>query len=233
MKDLEEVFGKHYGSELDFDSQDILAIQHIDGKTLAKEASLFDVKWFDYRQLHPTAATYLFVHYYNRAYGTFMATTLDYKKRYMAAFKGKDFTVSREKRSFWRLRQKVDELGIRYEFFLREAMNWCIERGWRQPPRPAHLIEEPELTIYVLDKWEMECRAKIQFAKSGRFTVSNFVNGRDQRAYEGFLIDQIMKRPNPKYAIHTALYVHDAIRIETAIEKLPSQALIDAVSDFQ
>ena len=115
-------FGPYYASEIDFNTAEILAIQHIDRKLLAKETTLYQYKWFDYRPLHPTQATYLMAHYYNLSYGDFMSVCFDHRKKFMVGFKGKDFMNAREKKSFWKLRQKIDELGIRYDFFMREAM---------------------------------------------------------------------------------------------------------------
>ncbi|UUZ75559.1 hypothetical protein LP414_27975 [Polaromonas sp. P1(28)-13] len=202
-----------YGSDLSLEHCEVLAIQNIHRKLLSAEAKLFSTKWFDYRPLHPVQATYLMVHHYNRAFGDFIGTALDRSKRYTQAFKGKDFMLAREKPSFWRLRQRIDELGIRYEFFLREAMNWHIARGWGKsvmnPPRPAHLATNDEMIVDVSNAWARECRAKIQYAASPRFAVPQFVGSADQLAYEAYLIEQIKRRPSPMYALHGALYLFE------------------------
>ncbi len=222
--------GAYFGSTLGFNDAEILAIANIDRKLLAGESRLYQYKWFDYRMLHPTQATYLCAHFYNRAYGDFMSTCFDKGKKFMVGFKGKDFMGSREKQSFWKLRQRIDELGIRYDFFMREAMNWCINNGWRQPPRPAHIASNNDLIVDVTNLWEVECRAKIQWATAPRYCVEAFVGAPDQLAYEEYLVSRIMQRPHPKYALHAALYVYDALRIETAITRLPAQSVTDAVS---
>lgn len=226
--DLAETFGPYYGSDLDWNSCEILAIAKIDRKLLNKETKLYGQKWFDYRNLHPTMATYLFAHYFNRAYGAFMGESFDHKKRFMAAFKGKDVMAAREVKSFWKLRQRVDEMGVRYDFFMREAMAWCGSRGWKQPPRPAHLATDDEVLLHVSNLWENEQRAKIQWAVSRRFRVENFVGAPDQIAYEQHLAQRIMERAHPKFSLHAALYLYEALRIETAIELLPPQAIADA-----
>lgn len=225
-----ECYGPYFGQALSFEECEVLAIANIDRKLLAGETRLYEHKWFDYRPLHPTMATYLCVHYYNRAYGDFMGQCFERGKKFMVGFKGKDFMATREKQSFWKLRQKIDELGIRYDFFMREAMNWCIANGWRQPPRPAHIASNDELIVEVANRWALECRAKIQFAVAPRFTVEQFVGGADQLAYENYLITSIMQRPHPKYALHAALYVYDALRIETALARLPASAIEEAVA---
>lgn len=221
----------YFGSDIDFQTAEVLAIAHIGRKILADEARLYRHKWFDYRMLHPTQATYLLVHHYNAAYGMFMATCKDMGKRGMPGFKGKDFLAGREKQSFWKLRQKIDELGIRYDFFCREAMNWCMASGWRQPPRPAHISSNADMIVHIQNLWAAECRAKIQFATSPRYCVEAFCGAPDQLAYEEHIIAAIMQKPHPKYALHAALYIHDALRIEAAIAKLPADA-IDAALEM-
>lgn len=226
-----EYYGPYFGQTLSFKECEVLAIGNIDRKLLAAEARLYEYKWFDYRTLHPTMATYLCVHYYNRSYGDFMGQCFDHGKRFMVGFKGKDFMNSREKQSFWKLRQRIDELGIRYDFFMRKAMDWCVAHGWRQPPRPAHIASNDELLVEVANAWAMECRARIQFAVSPRYSVEQFVGGVDQLAYEDYLIANITKRAHPKFALHAALYIYGALRIEAALAHIPTAAIEGAI-DF-
>lgn len=223
----------YFGSEIDLQHAEILAIGNVDRKLLAPEAALFETKWFDYRQLHPVQATYLMVHHYNRSYGEFMARAMDHTKRFMASFKGKDFMSAREMKSFWRLRQKLDELGIRYDFFLRQAMAWYIAHGWGKQapsaPRPAHVLNNAELIVDVANAWSQECRARIQFASSPRFLVESWVGAPDQLAYERFLIAQIKQRPHARFGLHAALYVFGHLRIEAALEHFEAHVVADAV----
>lgn len=225
----EQPFGPYFGSSLTFNDCEVLAIQNIDHKLRGKESRLYSMKWFDCRQMHPTQATYLLAHLYSRAYADFMSTCADRGLRFMAGFKGKDFFLSRERKSFWRLRQRIDELGIPYDFFLRAAMNWHIAAGWKQPPRPAHISSNDEMTLEITNLWELECRAKLPFAASLRYTAENFVGAPDQIEYEETLTTRIMQRPVPKYALHAALYVYGALRIETALRQCSSEAVCDAV----
>lgn len=227
--EVEATHGAFFGSALDANACEILAIANIDRKLLADEARLYQYKWFDYRPLHPTLATYLMAHHYNRAYGAFMGECFDHSKRFMAAFKGRDVMAAREKKSFWKLRQRIDELGIRYDFFVREAMKWCGDMGWKQPPRPAHLATNDDLMVHVANQWEIEQRAKIQWAHDPRYTAAEFIGAPDQLAYEEHICTRIMQRPLPKYSIHAALYIYDALRIETALARLPAQAVSDAI----
>jgi len=224
-----ECYGAFFGQTLTFAECEVLAIANIDRRILAVETKLYASKWFDYRALHPAMATYLCVHYYNRSYGDFVGQCFDRGKRFMVGFKGKDFMNSREKQSFWKLRQRIDELGIRYDFFMRKAMDWCIAHGWRQPPRPAHIASNAELIVDVANAWAMECRAKIQFAVDPRYTAERFVGAADQLAYEDYLLAAIMQRAHPKFALQSALYVYGALRIEAALARCPLSAIESAI----
>jgi len=224
-----ETHGPYFGSALTFNECEILAIANIDRKVLAGEAKLYQDKWFDYRPLHPTQATYLFAHHFNRAYGTFMLTAYGKGGGFMAGFTGKDVMNAREKRSFWLLRQKIDEMGVRYDFFMRKAMDWCITAGWRQPPRPCHITTNSDMLVEIANAWALERKAKIQYAKSPRYVTSAFVGGPDQLAYEDYLVGEIAQRPHPRFGIHASLYVHDAIRIETVLRRFSGQNVADAI----
>jgi hypothetical protein len=231
-KPIERTHGAFFGSEIDHFTCEALAIAKIDRKLLAVEGSLYSRKWFDYRRLHPTMATYLFAHHYNIAYGRFMGEAFDHKKRFMAAFKGKDVMTAREVKSFWKLRQKTDDLGIRYDFFCRHVMQWCMINGWRQPPRPAHAATNDDMLVWIMNQWAEEQNAKIQWAKDPHFAASNWRGANDQVAYEEYLLEQIKSKPMPQYALHAALYIYDALRIETAIGKLPASA-VQAAIEFE
>lgn len=228
--EITELHGSFFGSALTAEDCEALTLGRIGQKILKTEASLYETKWFDYRELHPAMATYLFAHHFNRAYGEFMNVSKNRKLRFMAAFTGKDVLNVREKVSFWRARQKADELGIRYEFFLREAMNWFISNGWVHAPRPAHFFN-PDLLIHISNKWDLECRAKLQWARSPRYRTANFINSKDQVAYEGHIVTQIMQRAHPKFSLCVALYMFDALRIETAIEKIPEHVILEAIEN--
>jgi len=226
---IEATHGAFFGSSLDLFTCEALAIARIDRKSLTAEAELYARKWFDYRRLHPTMATYLLAHHFNIAYGRFMGEALDHKKRFMAAFKGKDVMAAREVKSFWKLRQKIDDVGVRYDFFCRKAMEWCMANGWRQPPRPSHVATNDEMIVWILNQWEEERRAKIQWATDPYFAASNWCGAPDQAAYEEYIVEQVMKKPLPQFALHAALYVYDALRIETAIARLPATAVQEAI----
>lgn len=222
-------FGPFYGQDLTTDEADAIAISHIPGKVLAAEPGLMRSKWFDYRLLHPTVATYLFAQCYSKAYQRYVAVTQDHERAlFVKGFKGKDFIDNREKVTFWKLRQKCDELGMRYDFFLQNAVNFCIANGWKQPPRPAHIYTNPDMIVDIMDSWHHETKARLQFPKDAHYRVENFTGSPDQLAFEAWLLDHVATRQHRKYSLHASIYVEGMMRIESAIERFGAETVSDA-----
>lgn len=226
-------YGPFYGQDLTPEEADVLAISHIPAKVLKSEPDLMRTKWFDYRLLHPTVATYLFVHHYTKAYQRYIAVTQDRDRApFVKGFKGKDFFDLREKATFWKLRQKCDELGMRYDFFLQSAVNFCIANGWQQPPRPAHIYSNAEMLVDVMDSWHCEKRARIQFPKDPHYRVENFTGTPDQLALEQWLLENVATRQHRKYSLHASIYVEGMLRVESAIERFGAEVVSDA-ADYE
>jgi hypothetical protein len=165
-----------------------------------------------------------------------MVTTFDHERgRFMRPFKGgEDFMVAKEKKALWMLRQTADQLGTRYDFFLRFAMNWKIAHNWHHAPRPSHINANEEMLAELVIAWEEECRNSLQICKDERYLAQNWFGHADQIAYEDFLIAQIKQRRHHQYSLSAALYTHGVLRIERALAEFPpgvvSQA-IDLVSE--
>ncbi|MFT4064250.1 hypothetical protein [Paraburkholderia sp.] len=228
---LTEWFGEFFGHDLSFLHCEVAAIQNIDGKLLKKEPELLGLKWFDYRRMHPVKATYLFAKCYERAYQDFMRMTKDHERgRYMKPFKGQDFMEAKERKSLWQLRQTADQLGIRYEFFLRQAMTWKVAHNWHHAPRPAHINANDELLADVALAWEEECRNSLQICKDERYLASSWFGHSDQIAYENFLIGQINQRIHKQYSLSAALYTYGVLRIEAALRAFPPGIVNEALS---
>lgn len=226
-----EWLGYFYGHDLDFLHGETLMLQHVGDKMIKLEAELMRTKWFDYRRLHPTKATYYLAHCYNRAYQDCMVVMRDKSGRFMRGFKGMDVMTIYENTRFWKLRQLIDSLGIRYDFFLRHAMEWHIAAGWIRPPRPSQITANADMITDVMMAWEEECAARLQFAKDPRYKTPNFFGHMDQIAWEDWLIAQIKTRRHPQYALHAALYIEDTLRIERALQEFDARVVHAAIDE--
>ena len=201
-------------------------MRYIKPMLLVGEAALMATKWFDYRRMHPLKATYYLAHNYNETYKKAVSMSKDKDLgEYVRGFKGLDFLLSKERLSFWRLRQLIDSLGIRYDFYVSYAMKFCLaEKSWKHIPRPAQL-GRPVIVVGAMNAWQAECRARIQFCKDKRYKSSNFMGHSDQVAYENFIIEAIKSRQHPQFSLEAALYTEEAVRIEEAILRFPSETL--------
>lgn len=224
-----------YGANLGFLNYEVLSIQHIPARELAKETELMESKWFDYRRLHPLQATYYFVKCYTDAYRAFCKKAIDHETApYVRCIKEHDFLKAREKMSFWRLRAACDQVGIRYDFFLTFAMNWFYrfvgQDGKVYPPRPSHFAKNEELFADAVIAWEEQCRVSLQVAKDPYYRISNFAGRKAQQDHEAFVLRQIGQRAVTRYSLHAALYVYDVVRIEEALRSFESKVVEAAIA---
>lgn len=224
--------GHFYGNDLDLEHYEILTIQYIPKKERKLETQLMTTKWFDYRLMHPMQATYYFFRLFKNEYRNFYRKAIDHKAaEFVKPIKERDFLLSREALSFWRLRQAIDALGMRYDFYLKTAFDKCfkvIANGRPLPPRPAQLKKE-ELLIEVFHGWESYCQASLQIAKSPYFTATLFHNSPMQVDYEDFIVKQVRMRQVQHYALGTCIYRYDALRIEKALESFDISIINQAI----
>lgn len=226
-----EWLGYFYGHDLSFLDAEVLMMHKISDPLIKKESALMRTKWFDCRRMHPTKATYYLAHCYNKAYQDCMKVMHDRSGQFMRGFKGLNFLDSAERLSFWRLRQTIDATGVRYDFFLRHAMNWHIEAGWIRPPRPQHINANADMASDILLAWEEECATRIQFPKDPRYKAHNYMGHQDQIDWENWLVQQLKQRRHPQYALHAALYVEDALRIERALMEFDERVVTKAIDE--
>lgn len=217
--------GEFYCNNLAFDHYEILMINKIPKKERKIETELMTTKWFDYRLMHPMYATYYFYHLYIKEFQAFWAKAINFEtSSFIYPFKGDarlDFMKAREALSIWRLRQKADLLGIRYDFFLKTAFNKIhrMQAGGRIiPPRPA-MFNKEELLAEIHNEWLAMCKASLQIACSPYFTVLNFNNSLMQREHESFVLDQVAQRTIPYYSLSSCLHLYEVVSIESALQR--------------
>ena len=230
-------YGSFCGSDLSTQDYDILTIQHIPAKLRKKEQELARMRWFDCRKMHPMLATYYFMECYKTAYQEFTRVAINADTApYVKPIKGNDFLNAREKLSFWRLRQLVDELGIRYDFFLSEAMRWYTEECFRSeslyPPRPGHMATNADMLASVVIAWEEELNVRMQFPQDECYKIKNFTGSVDQLDYEEFVMKQIMNRQHKQFSLCAALYTHEVLRIRQAELRFGERLVSDAIEEF-
>ena len=155
--------------EIYFESEeyDALAAASINITLCKKEPELYTSKWWDYRLLHPTQATYLFADAYLEASRKYAQRNIDLeygkvfkpypgkdlfakpqlvyteKTKKVKQTKGKDtYTPAPSKQTIagiWKARQMADKLGIPYRFYCDSAIAYTEKGLWHRLPSPSHL----------------------------------------------------------------------------------------------
>lgn len=222
-----------------------IAISHIAPKLLALEAGLNRTKWFDYRLLHPTQATYLFAHYYivatSRAFKKFRdVSTAPYKR----GFSGEDIlrdlsplltekqTAARRHQmtSFWKARQFADGIGVPYLLFISDSMEHALEMGWSQFPRPHQLACKPYLVEHMKETWKKRCESSVQVADAEFFHSQGYRKQVDQIAHMKWLITSVQKARRPAQALANLVYEQHAIPENVAIAMFGQEKVAEAKS---
>ncbi len=175
-----------YGLDTSSDDAARLMFKFISNDWIKVETALFTGKWFDYRFLNPVQATYLYAHYFEKAYRNSFASNIDTEKaQWISPLpKGDWFTlperldkhtpeqhaalVKRRKMlisGLWRGRQVADAVGMPYDLFLERALYWRL-RYWNKShlPRPSHLYSDLVTDRATID-WEDRQKYRLYFSK--------------------------------------------------------------------
>lgn len=169
------------------------------------EAALRESRWFDYRNLLPAQATYLFAAQYRQEFAEAYKRIVDIRTVGIAkAFSPEDVFKSSELVAIWLARREADRLGCKYDFYLHYIFNRYAERGWKTLPRPNQLYAE-EVVLDIRDAWERRCREVMQTAVTPFFSTDNYVGHPDQDAYHAWVVKQIKSREHKHLALATVL----------------------------
>ena len=205
-----EMFGTFYGYALTRAECEMKALQFVDKQNYAfSEAQWFDTKWFDYRFMHPTLATYLYSHYYLEAYRVWIARRQDlHRSKHVQPIKnvrGDIFMADkREYTALWKGRQAADELGIPYDFYCYTLMRITDEALWERIPRPQQMYA-PALKEQVKDLWDIESKARVITAKDQYYAADAYRGERYQESYREYLTVLIESRLQPRYLIDSMI----------------------------
>jgi len=204
------------GADLTVERYEEIAVKMIKPKLLALEPALNKTKWFDYRLLHPTQATYLFAHYYTVATQRVMKKYRDMTRgEYVRGFRGEDLfrdlpvnlTVAQaaarkgQMTGFWKARQYADSLGVPYLLCIGDTLTHAMDMGWPQFPRPSQLGCKPYLVDHLKATWQMRCESQVQVADSDFFHAQRYRKQADQLDHMKWLIASVNKATNKPWAL--------------------------------
>lgn len=186
-----------------------IAREVVAAEVLQDEAVLSRTRWVTYAYMSAMACTELFCKLYLDAYRNHYAKVRDYLTA------GSRIPVdhellqndNRQISSFWRARQRADQLGIPYEVFLEATMAWATnQKDRKQLPAPNQLYSAKALKA-AQELWEQT-----------RDTVSLFSDDWDPRLFVGdektslaraqavqLLIRRVSKSKNPEITLASYL----------------------------
>jgi hypothetical protein len=206
-KQVRSVFEGVYGIDVTRDVSDQLAYP-LYRKWGDFEVSLMHSKWFDYRQLTPVQATYLFASHYVDTYRLKYRKHVDHAAaEYVKPLKNQDLfkcppmTIS----GLWRARQHADALGMPYQEYVFDAFTRAMDVQRQYLPKPTHLYTD-KVIGYVQNKWEERQRSRLYVAESDLYTNENYLGLRAQNDHHEWLFRQAEIRPNRALALADLVY---------------------------
>lgn len=203
----------------------------IDPDNRVGEAALAKTRWFDYRHMHPTTATYYFAHCYQKQTRSFYAATVDERLApTVRAFAPQDIFMSRDLTSMWHARRLCDTHGWPYTELLLFAQARFVARTQHQFPRPNQLYGE-EIEIDMKPHWAEKVSRQITHASSPRFLASEFRGEVAQAQHIRFLIEQVKARPAPRHRLLARLFKEDRLTRQLAHADF-SEAELDAAERY-
>lgn len=216
-----------FGSTLERAEMDLRGIR-IDVSHRENEAWLMGRRWFDYRDMHPVAATYLYAHHYLEQTRKFYMQCIDARTVNEArAFTPDDIFMSRDLTSMWLARRSADSMGIPYPFILQFAQDRFLSRLQSRFPRPNQLYGE-EFEIDVDAAWKQRLGIQLTYSTQPRFKASAWRAELPQAQHVKFVVDQVKRRPGPHFRILARLFNEDVLAARLIKNQFSQKELSDA-----
>lgn len=206
----------------------IICAEKIRPVSLAPEARLMTLKWYDYRFMSPMAATMLFGDTYQKWFRRAIARTVD--RNLAVNVRGIDLknilSNPRQLTALWTARQHADELGIRYDEYLEFCFMFATNRRRKRLPQPNQLYfsEASEFAWIqqLMNFWpERLFGGLVKLEDLTQYRMEFYRGLPSQDGYRRFILDLASKHTKPW---------HEVMRIYS-IEKqqLPIRLLAPAI----
>jgi hypothetical protein len=175
------------------------------------EVSLYHSKWFDYRFLNPTQASYVYAQEWVKAYKQAFKIHVDRDgAQYSKPMRHEDLFDNTPQfySGIWRGRQFADGLGMPYDFYITQALHQRLRR-WRQQflPRPHQLYfeagkdeDDMRQSWFLADMervWKDKQHASFVYSQHQNYKNDRYKGMRHQNDHHEWLINQVNLRDNP------------------------------------
>lgn len=189
-KDLERWQFINRMSDLQWDDETLRVIPLKDRQS---EISLYDTKWWDYRDLHPAKATAMFAAAYHRA----LECSTERRGSFLdLRVKINPFDeVPVRAIAFWRARKFCDEHGFPYDFYCNVFFGQA-EDYFPKMPRPQEMWRK-DVAMVVYEAWQnLEESGQIQYPTNPLYHVRyNWDDKPCQHAWEEYYLKRLMEKP--------------------------------------
>lgn len=196
----------------------------------AMERELSMSKWFDHRFISPVAATLVFSKAYSEAFKQLWRANMDAEESVLKLGTSPSiWDSSREFVTLWNARQKADELGIPYSFFVREAMEAVLRRAKRKRfPRPGQLYDDKTL-VTVVTKWEEAVNdTSIGWSRMPHYKSENAADLPHQRDHERTVLGLAHRRFGHPDFLGRRIYLDRTLSPDTAAAEFGHERIEDA-----
>lgn len=175
-----------------------------------EEVALIPSRWWDYRLMHPTHATYLFAQYYENAHRTWWHRYIDCEKADAQKLWHLDLFQHRDLVAVWQARQAADRLALPYPFTCEFALNRSLQRQFRHILRPNQMYGE-EYEVDLLAAWQDANVRGLVLPDSDFYRVAQYSNHPYQNEFRRSLVKTINERAAPRYRVLARLMLEDRI----------------------
>lgn len=203
-------------------------------KLLVHERALYATKWWDYRFMSFTEATFAYIDAFGKAARAIYAREIDYERAkhirtvtaasIKMALCGVFGDIKKAKTNFtgfWRGRQVADALGMPYETYTELAIASRM-RAWKRIYLPTPLQVYSSIDVEkVQARWEEMKASRIMFATHHGYLAQNFVGAPAQTAYADYLLEEAKKRAAHEMELLRDFVQQDRICVEYLRQKLP------------
>lgn len=171
---------------------------HIPAEVRATEPDLMMKKWFDYRFISPEDATRRFIRHYQDVFRKKFAEHKDveHAKHVQGIEWTKYLSDDRTRTQMWKARQRADEFGIPYDFYIWSSFEFALRRKRKMFPQPNQLHHPDKAEEYWLEylatKWDQALEAGTHRVTHPAYRIENYKDLPAQREYRQTVCEQAM-----------------------------------------
>ncbi|QBJ15517.1 hypothetical protein EYD00_18935 [Agrobacterium sp. 33MFTa1.1] len=204
----------------------IETIQQHPTDVLEAERRLYSRKWFDYRFMSPHDANMLFARTYQEIFRRKFAAEVDSQsvENVSGIHLRTIATNARERSHLVAARQRADDFGVPYPFYIEVALEFALRRGDKRDkfPRPNQLHgndkSAPWFAKFLMGRWREYVTAGLARVEHPSYRIENYRGIPAQDDFRRFILEYVKEVSMP---LHRAiqLFSYDRKQVPAEIFK--------------